>query len=119
LIYLNSKKKIKVGKRGSVDFKKGYYCYVGSALNNLSKRVERHKRKEKKIRWHIDYLLKHAKVIGVKMIKTNKKIECSVNNKVSDVSTQVIDSFGSSDCRCKGHLHYFDKNPLNHSAFRQ
>jgi sugar fermentation stimulation protein A len=104
---LNSDKRISVGKLGELSFKKGYYGYVGSALNNLSKRIERHKRKEKKIRWHIDYLLNHAKVVGVETVETLKKIECSVNDKVSRVSSEIISSFGSSDCKCKGHLHYF------------
>jgi len=37
-----------VGKLGKIKFEKGYYTYVGSAQNNLEKRIERHFRKEKK-----------------------------------------------------------------------
>ena len=111
LIYLSSGKRISVGKLGSRLFKKGYYCYVGSALNNLSARIERHKSNEKKIKWHIDYLLEHAKVVGVETVETLERIECKVNDKVSRVGSSVIDSFGSSDCKCKGHLHYFEERP--------
>ncbi|HJN56839.1 MAG TPA: GIY-YIG nuclease family protein [Candidatus Woesearchaeota archaeon] len=111
IIYLNKPKKIKIGTLGNIFFKKGYYCYIGSALNNLEKRVQRHLSSKKKIRWHIDYLLKHAKIINVKVKITNRKLECSVNKKVEKNSKEVIKSFGSSDCNCKGHLWYFEKKP--------
>ncbi|MDP6139502.1 MAG: GIY-YIG nuclease family protein, partial [Candidatus Woesearchaeota archaeon] len=100
IIYLNKPKKIKIGTLGNIFFKKGYYCYIGSALNNLEKRVQRHLSSKKKIRWHIDYLLKHAKIINVKVKITNRKLECSVNKKVEKNSKEVIKSFGSSDCNC-------------------
>jgi Uri superfamily endonuclease len=54
---LNKNSTIKVGKLGEIDFKKGYYVYVGSALNSIDSRVWRHLSKEKKLFWHIDYLL--------------------------------------------------------------
>lgn len=48
---------VSVGALGKLAFKKGLYAYVGSAQNNLEKRVSRHLRKEKRMCWHIDYLL--------------------------------------------------------------
>ncbi len=45
---------VMVGKHRLVHFQKGYYVYVGSALNGLEQRIERHLRKQKKIHWHID-----------------------------------------------------------------
>ena len=48
--------KTRVGKLGSLYFKKGYYLYVGSAKRGLEARIKRHLRKDKKIFWHIDYL---------------------------------------------------------------
>ena len=39
---------------------------IRSALNNLDKRIQRHKSNQKKMHWHIDYLLKKAKIIDVK-----------------------------------------------------
>lgn len=111
LIYLNESKTIKIGKIGSIYFKKGYYCYVGSALNNLEKRIARHKRKNKKIRWHIDYLLKHAKIINVFSKSTTKKIECKINKRIEKKSDRIINKFGSSDCLCKAHLHYCNRLP--------
>jgi Uri superfamily endonuclease len=115
-IFLDQGGIIKAGKR-KFSFDKGYYCYVGSALNNLQKRVERHQRKEKKKFWHIDYFLEHGKIIDVKKIITNKKIECKLADKVKNASDKVIIGFGASDCKCKGHLFYFRK--LNRKNFKE
>jgi len=51
----------KIGALGRVKLKRGTYVYVGSAQNNLKKRIQRHFSNNKKIRWHIDYLLASQK----------------------------------------------------------
>ena len=40
-----------------MSFKKGCYGYMGSALNGLEQRVRRHLSTQKKLHWHVDYLL--------------------------------------------------------------
>ena len=117
IIRLKKDQKITIGKLGKISFKKGFYIYTGSALNGLTARVERHRKKKKKKFWHIDYLLnsKHAKISEVFMIKTNKKIECKLNKIISVLpKANPIKNFGCSDCRCKTHLYYFeDKDLIN------
>jgi len=46
-----------VGKLGVLSVQAGYYVYVGSALGpgGLAARVGRHCRREKALRWHVDY----------------------------------------------------------------
>ncbi len=102
-------KKIKVGKLGSLNFEKGYYVYVGSAMNSLEKRIERHKRKEKKKHWHIDYLTtnKSFKIIDVFLKISDEKEECEVAEKVKALCNNFVKNFGSSDCNCESHLFYF------------
>jgi Uri superfamily endonuclease len=114
VMYLTKDSRIKIGKLGIREFLKGYYCYVGSAFGkimNLENRIGRHKRlnKEKKgnLRWHIDYLLVKAKVSIKKVVTFNKKIECKVSKHLERNSDRTFKGFGSSDCKCKGHLHYF------------
>ena len=101
---------IKVGKLGNLKFKKGYYVYVGSALKNLEKRIERHFKKEKKTKWHIDYLLasKFASLECAIVFLSTKKIECLISEKISKFAKGFVKKFGSSDCKCKSHLYYFD-----------
>ena len=111
IILSDQDKKIKIGKLGIVFFKKGYYIYVGSALNGIEQRVNRHLRKNKKIFWHIDYLLKQAKIINVYYKESNQRQECIIAGYFTDLKSII--GFGCSDCKCKSHLFYTnDKNIL-------
>ena len=96
---------VNVGALGSVNFERGLYAYVGSAQNNLEKRIERHLRKTKRKFWHIDYLLDDAnvEVLNVFHKKAGRLEECKIARKISNVGIS-IEGFGSSDCKCKSHL---------------
>lgn len=70
-------------------------------------RVERHFRNEKKQRWHIDYFLKRYTVDTAYV--TSSLDECTIaQNIAGEKSAEVIDGFGASDCKCQGHLVYFE-----------
>lgn len=96
---------IRVGALGSISFAKGIYVYVGSAQNNLEKRVERHLKKAKRKFWHIDYLLENenVKILQVFYKATGKSDECKLAKEISRKGIPII-GFGSSDCNCKSHL---------------
>ena len=100
--------RINVGALGCKDFVKGLYAYVGSAQNGLEKRIERHLRKSKRKFWHIDYLLDsdHTRVLEVFHREGEKMEECKVAESIGEKSFR-IDGFGSSDCKCAGHLFKF------------
>ena len=110
ILFLDKDKEIKYGVNKSF-FRKGHYVYVGSAMNNLEKRIARHKSKHKKMHWHIDYFLKYGKIKKVITIAAAKKNECVIATKVSKLSDGSVKGFGCSDCRCKSHLFYFRKMP--------
>ena len=115
IIRLTKDQEIKIGKLGKMKFKRGFYIYTGSALNGLKARIERHRKKQKKKFWHIDYLLasKHAKMCQVITIKTNKKLECRLSKIVSSLAgAEPVKRFGCSDCKCKSHLSYFEESSL-------
>jgi len=99
-----------VGALGEVAFKKGAYVYVGSAQKNLEKRVQRHRRKEKKLFWHIDYLLNSdsSEVVEVMFRPSGKTDECTFAQTL-DKKSERVTAFGCSDCRCKSHLFYFPR----------
>ncbi|MBU0898811.1 MAG: GIY-YIG nuclease family protein [Nanoarchaeota archaeon] len=111
--------KIPVGiRKKEYEFPKGFYCYVGSGMKSLESRIHRHQSKNKKKFWNIDYFLDYADIVAVKTIQTNKKIECKVSNIVKSVSEdRHIKGFGSSDCKCPTHLHYFKDSPLENDKF--
>ncbi len=94
-----------VGALGTIAFRAGGYAYVGSAMNGLRQRIERHLDDEKKRHWHIDYLLERAEVADVVRIPSEDRLECDVARKLSRLAASVPD-FGSSDCDCASHLFY-------------
>lgn len=94
---------IEVGYLGAVTFPKGHYAYVGSALNGMESRINRHLRRGKKVYWHIDYLLNKASIKTVIFAKTEKSMECNIAQNLAKNFASIV-SFGSSDCKCKSHL---------------
>ena len=96
---------ISFGKKGEKQFEKGYYIYVGSALSGLDQRIQRHLRKQKKLHWHIDYLLEHAIIIAVFFKEGKFREECNIAKKL-DGQLLLISGFGCTDCQCKSHLFY-------------
>ncbi|ADT83997.1 GIY-YIG nuclease family protein [Thermococcus barophilus] len=97
-------------KRKEFPLKAGYYVYVGSAMNSLEKRVERHFRKDKKLHWHVDFLLKEAKLLRAYLIPSDAKIEEELSMEVSKFG-KPIEGFGASDLRIDSNLHYFKDEP--------
>jgi len=65
LVELATEKNALIGKLGYLFFPKAFYAYVGSATNGLEARLARHLRKEKRLHWHIDYLLKEARLLEI------------------------------------------------------
>jgi len=107
LIELKQDKNIEIGKLGEIFFKKGHYLYIGSALNGLEQRITRHLKDDKKLHWHIDYLLKNAEIIDIYYKKSIIREECEISEKLNEHFPSVT-GFGCSDCRCKSHLFYGD-----------
>lgn len=112
IMKLDSPSDIRIGRRPPLRFPRGFYCYVGSALNSLEKRTGRHMSRNKRLHWHIDYFLEHARIVGIKSIESQNRLECMVSREVAGLADGVpMEGFGSSDCSCRSHLHYFRANP--------
>jgi Uri superfamily endonuclease len=100
---------MRIGSLGVINFRAGIYAYVGSAWNGLEARIARHRRREKKLRWHIDYFVStpHTKIIHVETY-AGKRIECRLAGEISE-RAKGISGFGCSDCSCKSHLFYMGR----------
>lgn len=112
VIWLPESRRVKVGCLGTFTFPRGYYVYTGSAKRNMKARIARHLRKKgKRMRWHIDYLLRHGGVIGVRLYH-GPRSECELSRTVEQIlcGKVVVRRFGSSDCECRTHLFYFPPN---------
>ncbi|MGL6297777.1 MAG: GIY-YIG nuclease family protein [Methanobacteriaceae archaeon] len=133
IIYVSQETEISVGALTSITFESGYYVYIGSAMNSLIPRIKRHLRDDKKLHWHIDYLLlnENSSIEEIIFTDSEKRIECklanlikesakSANISTTNIITNIIDSkisqnekcivanFGCSDCNCESHLIYFE-----------
>ncbi len=105
-----------IGKIGEILFKPGFYYYVGSAMGSGGfKRVKRHFDVASGVnetrKWHIDYLLPHADAVGALLMQTEDAIECEVAKALAGFSENIL-GFGCSDCTCKTHLFFSDKDLL-------
>ncbi len=121
LLILNLKRtrKIDVGKLGKIHFRKGYYIYVGSAMANLSKRMERHRRLRKQHRWHIDALRAIAEFRSILAIRSSDRLECEVAEAMSEIAEWSIPRFGSTDCSCETHLFGMSNDPIQSEDFQK
>jgi sugar fermentation stimulation protein A len=69
----NLNQTLKIGHLGNVFFRKGYFAYVGSALASVEARINRHQKKQKRIFWHIDYLLpNHMDIEKIVLIRRSR-----------------------------------------------
>ena len=110
LVLKNPACTVQVGALGPLSFKKGWHCYIGSALGSGGlKRLDRHfalfENKNKKPKWHIDYLLTEPRFSLEYAIfaATNERLECELARSLGGLG---VDGFGCSDCSCPSHLLY-------------
>ncbi len=115
VLRLEGREEITIGRLGKFAFPAGYYLYVGSALGSggLEARLARHRRRHKKLHWHIDYLLEYAQVVEVWSVASPDRREClwALAAQLLPGSEMPVPGFGSSDCRCPSHLIYVTRKP--------
>ena len=102
IISMKKSEKLDIGHlHQDYKFKKGYYVYIGSAMNSLVARINRHLSEDKKMHWHIDYLLKspNSSIRDVLFNISNKKIECNLACEIAKNGESIL-NFGCSDCNC-------------------
>lgn len=111
VFFLAKARSVSVGKLGKFYFRPGIYFYAGSAQRNLSARLERHGRKSKPLRWHIDYLSVQAEMFGAIVVAGPRQRECELAKELAGLFESAAPGFGASDCRCGGHLFYAPQLP--------
>lgn len=120
---LDKGREIAVGSLGKIAFSAGYYAYTGSARGPGGlKRVQRHLEvlngSRTVRRWHIDYLLPHARFQEAVVTPTAEDLECAIASKIGERLLPVR-GFGCTDCGCASHLHYSASLEEALSAVRQ
>lgn len=107
-LFLPKSVRLRVGRLGVFVFPAGRYIYTGSALGGVERRLARHRRRRKTLHWHIDYFLRHARLDGVRVVFTCRRLECILNRATlrRPGARVVAPRFGARDCRCPAHLVY-------------
>ncbi len=113
VIVLGVRLHLRIGRLGIHSLPPGYYVYIGSALVGLSSRLRHHLRSEKRLHWHIDYLLRQAAVAQIWYALGQDRLECVWNAILSNLpgAMSFIHGFGASDCKCFSHLTHFEMIP--------
>lgn len=117
VLKLPESSQIPVGGLGPLAFEAGYYVYVGSAMRGLAARIARHRRRRKRMHWHIDYLRAAADVVDILPIRASSRQECALADDLSALMPRICPGFGCGDCRCESHLFFSRENPLEQPAF--
>ncbi|MFB6292147.1 MAG: DUF123 domain-containing protein [Candidatus Nanohaloarchaea archaeon] len=94
---------VEVGALGTLNFKPGVYVYVGSAMNSVEKRLERHFSSPENLHWHIDYFSERAEAFDYFVLPEKSEYECELADILS-VMGEPVTGFGCSDCSCRSHL---------------
>jgi len=98
-----------VGSLGLVKLAPGVYVYVGSARGpgGLYARIKRHASKEKRLRWHIDYIttFEGARIISAVFAGTEDDVETVLSEELARLGmVPTVEGFGCSDKPSKTHL---------------
>jgi Uri superfamily endonuclease len=115
LVFKNPACTVQVGALGPVRFRGGWHVYVGSALGSgglarLGRHVSLAGEKDRKPKWHIDYLSCSDRFDLRYTIHavTEDQLECRLAEALGEPSVPAL---GCSDCRCPSHLFFRKSNP--------
>jgi sugar fermentation stimulation protein A len=117
VLHLARDRRIRTGELGPISYPKGFYCYVGSAPDNLSRRVAQHQRKRKRPIKDIDHLREQAVVTAVLPVRASADLTCSIADALRTIADFSIPSFGSAACGCNSHLFSMAEDPLHSPLF--
>ena len=105
LIKLPEEQTIKTGSRRNIRFPGGGYAYVGSAMGGFKSRLSHHLQGNKKLHWHIDYLLPRASISSIILCEAKDRVECVIAQALSR-QFDSVPGFGATDCKCRSHLFF-------------
>ncbi|MFQ5702182.1 MAG: DUF123 domain-containing protein [Acidobacteriota bacterium] len=110
-----SRRRIRIGKLGTLAVRPGSYVYVGSAYGpgGLRGRLRHHMRPAARPHWHIDYLRRCTRLDGVWLALDAPSREHAWAGVFERFPERMIPllGFGSSGCSCRTHLFFFRMPP--------
>jgi Uri superfamily endonuclease len=117
LVLKNPTCTVRVGALGPLPFAAGWHCYIGSALGpggllRLERHIDLEKHRDKRPKWHIDYLLTDPRFVVAYAVyaPTTEPFECRLAAALARGGAGV-NRFGCSDCNCPSHLFFRSRDP--------
>ncbi len=113
---------VRIGAFETLEIPRGIYTYLGSAKGpgGLQARLARHLSKNKRLKWHIDYILaaQPTRIDTIVFAHENYRRECILTPHLEKSGfTHLKRGLGSSDCKsCTSH---FLKCPYSMPACRK
>jgi Uri superfamily endonuclease len=111
LVRLRTAVTFAAGRLPSRCYLPGWYVYAGSAMSGLKVRLLRYLDPGRKRHWHVDYLLEHGAVVAAWVVTGREPLECRLAAALGE-TLAIVPRFGSSDCRCGGHLFYASRRDM-------
>ncbi len=101
-----------VGRLGQRTFARGWHVYAGSARRGLGTRLRHHLDPVRPVHWHVDVLRQAGEIAQIWAVAGAEPGECALARAVAALpGATLARGFGSSDCRCPGHLVSFRRRP--------
>jgi Uri superfamily endonuclease len=104
---------LEIGKLGKIRFEKGIYLYIGSAKAGFKRRIKRYFKKTGVKRWHIDYLLSEAELLGIILIPDDSLEEIDITERLAGIANPYAPGFGASDSKALTHLYKLSKYSMS------
>ena len=122
ILFCSRQGPVQIGRLGSLQLRRGFYVYVGSAFGpgGVRARAAHHQTVSPRPRWHIDYLRPHTRLDRTWYSHHRIRLEhhwAQIFSALQGASIP-ISGFGSSDCMCEAHLFFFARRP-SFREFRQ
>jgi len=115
ILAASNPRRIRVGGLGTLAVRRGCYVYVGSAFGpgGLRGRLSHHLRVARRPHWHIDYLRRVARPIGIWYCLDTARREHDWARTLLGMpgASMALRRFGASDCLCDTHLIFFAAAP--------
>jgi Uri superfamily endonuclease len=114
LLVLRTERRVDVvvGSLGARTFRRGWHVYAGSARAGLRARLRHHLAPGRPAHWHVDALRRAGRLAELWVVLGSERLECGLAAALAgQPGAQPCPGFGSTDCRCPGHLVSFPRRP--------
>lgn len=116
ILYADADKTVEDGNCSQVQYRKGYYVYVGNASAQMNQKMKRYKTIHKQKKNHMDYLREECVLTGIIPIRSKTDLTGPITLRIAEISDWKVthSSFQKDDNIT---LFGFSENPMHIPEF--